>query len=93
MRLRDYPILLLILALALVGACNSYPSKDPSVKAALKELDQLLDNREEIYRMRESRIAELRRNLSEASNDYSRISIMQAIYNEYLIFDKDSALY
>ena len=93
MRLRDYPIILLIIALALVGACQSYPSTDPTVKAALRELDQNLANREEIYRMRESRIAELRRNMNEAGNDYSRISIMQAIFNEYLIFDKDSALY
>ena len=93
MRTRALSIIALFTLAALAFACQSYPSKDPSVKAALRELDQNLANREEIYRMRESRIAELRRNLHEAGNDYSRVSIMQAIFNEYLIFDKDSALH
>lgn len=59
----------------------------------LQRLDSIIADHENLVKEKEIRIAGLRKTLANAKNDAERIGLTRQLYDEYLVFDSDSALY
>lgn len=59
----------------------------------LQRLDSIIADHENLVKEKEIRIAGLRKTLSNAKTDTERIGLTRQLYDEYLVFDSDSALY
>ena len=86
-------ILIAVVLAVLAFSCQPYKTMAPEVETALSVLDRALANKDRYYQIRENRISEFRRDLKETDNGVSRYSLLQNLYDEYLLFDKDSALF
>ncbi|MDE6310603.1 MAG: hypothetical protein K2L96_02145 [Muribaculaceae bacterium] len=59
----------------------------------LMRLDSLVDNHETTVREKEIRLDVLRNALKKADSDARRLDLMSQLYEEYFVYDSDSAMY
>ncbi len=59
----------------------------------LAQLDSIIANHDAVIKEKEIRIAGLRNSLNKANSDSRRMGIMRQLYDEYFVYDSDSALY
>ncbi len=62
-------------------------------ESLLLHLDTIITNHHHYIERKENRIAALRGNLRGNPNDSERLSSARALYNEYIVYDSDSALH
>ncbi|MDE5796258.1 MAG: hypothetical protein K2H75_04045 [Muribaculaceae bacterium] len=58
----------------------------------LQQLDSIIANHQTLVKEKEIRIDGLRRTLGNARSDADRLALCRQLYDEYLVFDADSAL-
>ncbi|MDE6291316.1 MAG: hypothetical protein K2M16_07275 [Muribaculaceae bacterium] len=90
-------ILLYIAALFVAfvsGYESTYASKpiEKENSALLMKLDSIIANQEEIVKEKEIRISGLRQALAKAKDSRERLGLAKQLYDEYIVFDSDSAL-
>ena len=61
--------------------------------ALLSRLDSVLANHGRLVELKEGRIDSLRRTLGSARSDSERLKLTGRLYDEYLVYDSDSALH
>lgn len=62
-------------------------------EALLSRLDSVLANHGKLVELKEARIDSLRRTLGRARSDSERLKLTDRLYDEYLVYDSDSALH
>ncbi len=67
------------------------PKADSEV--LLVRLDSIIANQENLVKEKEIRISGLRNTLAKAKSDNERLGVTRQLYDEYVVFDSDSALY
>ena len=95
MNLKFLPYILILLLAVSLGQSNSYarPSIDKDNDALLQQLDSIIANHQNLVNEKEIRINGLRETLTKAKTDNERFGITRQLYDEYLVFDSDSALH
>lgn len=94
MKQRIFTIILSI-AVILCGLADSYAS-NPAEKensALLLQLDSIITNHKNLVKEKEIRINGLGKTLGKVRNTGERLGILRQLYDEYLVFDSDSALH
>ena len=61
--------------------------------ALLQKLDSIIANQNDLVKEKEIRISGLRQALSKAKDARERLSLSKQLYDEYIVFDSDSALH
>lgn len=92
---KSIPYILLFIFVFAVGFSPLH-SANPAAQDTdrlLQRLDSIIANHENLVKEKEIRIAGLRKTLANAKNDTERIGLTRQLYDEYLVFDSDSALY
>ena len=64
----------------------------PSVGELLTRLDSMIDNEDAYVRLKLDKIAELKQKRKRTSSDEERYWNNRALYDEYFVFDADSAI-
>lgn len=59
----------------------------------LQRLDSIIANQKDLVREKEIRISRLRQSLAKARDSRERFSLSKQLYDEYIVFDSDSALF
>lgn len=59
----------------------------------LQTLDSIIANQSDLVKEKEIRISGLRESLGKASASVERLGLTKQLYNEYIVFDSDSALH
>lgn len=67
--------------------------KAPFVEAALTRLDSVLTLHDRLVEKKDIRIEGLRNTFNNTNNDAERLGVSRQLYDEYLVFDSDSALF
>ena len=97
MKLKSLSFKILILFVALIFRHEySYASSTPIEKVnniLLQQLDSIIDNHKNLVKEKEIRIKGLSKTLGNVKNSGERLGIMRQLYDEYLVFDSDSALH
>ena len=96
MKLRS--LLYIVLAIAGIASpifCNASSSAVVGKEnhALLLQLDSIIDNHQNLVKEKGIRINGLRKTLGNARNNADRLGILRQLYDEYLVFDSDSALH
>lgn len=81
---------LILSALPAVASICDAIKKNESL---LLHLDTIIANHHHYIEKKEKRIEALRNRLDDKSNDQERLSVARTLYNEYLVYDSDSALH
>ncbi len=86
-------ILILLLIIA-YGQYNSYATlvMDKENSVLLLQLDSIIANHNNLVKEKEIRINGLRETLGKAKTNTERAGLTRQLYDEYLVFDSDSAL-
>ncbi|MDE6794904.1 MAG: hypothetical protein K2J63_06325 [Muribaculaceae bacterium] len=87
---------ILLLLLMLVGLCDPLSAArapEPENEALLSRLDSIIANQENLVKEKEIRITGLRNTLNKAKSDSERLGLTRQLYDEYVVFDSDSALH
>ncbi len=95
------PVFLIIIILSTLfgtffGTFNVVGGTVPSIaqnETLLSRLDSILENHEKLVIEKEIRIDGLRQTLHRSKSNADRLSLCRQLYDEYLVFDSDSALY
>ena len=58
----------------------------------LQRLDSIISNQSDLVREKEIRISGLRQSLAKAKDSRERLGLSKQLYDEYIVFDSDSAL-
>lgn len=85
----------LFLALMLVGFSLAAAATDSALaanEAMLQKLDSVIANNRDLVEKKELRIDGLRHALSILKSDSEKLGVMSQLYDEYLVYDSDSAL-
>lgn len=81
-----------ILLIILLGTLSSVAAESPSeVEILLNRLDSLIANKENIENVKQTRIHSLLKQLDAAASLNSRLAINSALYDEYYVYNADSA--
>ncbi len=83
------PIIIFLSFATTLQAANRHEHK---VDSLMEKLQEAIDNREAFIQQKESRIVELRKEISAAENDNRRSDALDALINEYNSYNTDSAL-
>ena len=83
------PITIFLFFATPLQAANRHEHK---VDSLMEKLQEAIDNREAFIQQKESRIVELRKEISAAENDNRRSDALDALINEYNSYNTDSAL-
>lgn len=84
--------ILSIIAVLLLSSGHAYCSGSESVTDSLMtRLQEAIDNRDAFRQQKESRILELRKEISFADDDSRRFDVLDALVNEYNSYNTDSA--
>lgn len=78
-----------------IGVADVYASasqKKENVRL-LEMLDSIIANQKELVAQKEMRIAGLRQTISNVKGNSELLHLYKQLYNEYIVFDSDSALY
>lgn len=86
-RITAFLIMLVFMALQNVFAA------EPSVDVLLARLDSMIDNEDAYLRLKLDKIAQLKQNRKRASSEEEQYWSNRALYDEYFVFDADSARY
>ena len=89
--LRYVSIVLVGLSCALAVSATGHDAG--SNEALLARLDSVLANHGRFVELKESRIDSLRRTLGSARSDSERLKLTGRLYDEYIVYDSDSALH
>ncbi len=95
MKMTSYQYIILLIAVILCGLNDSYAAS-PAEKEnifLLQQLDSIIANNNNLVKEKEIRISGLRETLKKAKTNSERLGITRQLYNEYLVFDSDSALH
>lgn len=71
----------------------SYSSAEKENTQLLQRLDSIIANQKDLVREKEIRISGLRQTLAKAKDNPERLGLFKQLYDEYIVFDSDSALY
>lgn len=95
MKLQFLPYILIFFLASSIGQLKSYArtSIDKDNDALLQQLDSIIDNHQNLVNEKEIRINGLRETLAKAKTNNERFGITRQLYDEYLVFDSDSALH
>ena len=66
---------------------------DKENQLLLQRLDSIITNQSELVKEKEIRISGLRQSLAKANDSRERLGLSKQLYDEYIVFDSDSALY
>ncbi len=94
MRRLNLTYLLLLIASFYVSS-SAKAENNPLVtnETLLARLDSIIIGHESLVKEKEIRVTGLRNTLSKAINDNERLGLTRQLYDEYLVFDSDSALH
>lgn len=93
--LRTFPRhirLLLLLSICCAFSCGA-GRRQADVEAVLERLDSVLTLHDKLVEKKEIRIDGLRHTFYNSGNDAERLGVSRMLYDEYLVFDSDSALH
>ena len=92
--MNKYLALYILLLISVICAPTALADKviSPENERALQQLDDLLQRADEFAKAREMQIEQLKKRLYNATNDEEKFWITKDIFDEYKIFDGDSAL-
>lgn len=87
--------LAILLGIVFFGLSDIYASTsiEQENNGLLLQLDSIITNHQTLVKEKEIRINGLRNTLTEARNDADRLALCRQLYDEYLVFDSDSALH
>lgn len=88
-----YLILTLLMFAGSFSPLSAASSPEPESEVLLSRLDSIIANQEALVKEKEIRITGLRNTLNRAKSDNERLSLTRQLYDEYLVFDSDSALH
>lgn len=88
-----YLILTLLMIVGSLSPLSAASSPEPESEVLLSRLDSIIANQEALVKEKEIRITGLRNTLNRAKSDNERLSLTRQLYDEYLVFDSDSALH
>lgn len=87
----------LLLVFVAVGLGGLYARADKAAQAnnlrLLQQLDSIIANQRELVEQKEVRINGLRQTLSRAKGAAERLGLTKQLYDEYIVYDSDSALH
>lgn len=86
-------ILPILIAAIMCGHQSSYASIEKENIALLEQLDSIIDINDNLIKAKEIRINGLRETLGRTGKDSDRMGLTRQLYDEYLVFDSDSALH
>lgn len=88
-------IIFIIAEIAAPSFCNAGSSAvvGKENRALLLQLDSIIANHQTLVKEKGIRINGLRKTLGNARNNGERLGILRQLYDEYLVFDSDSALH
>ena len=66
---------------------------DKENQLLLQRLDSIISTQNELVKEKEIRISGLRQSLAKANDSRERLGLSKQLYDEYIVFDSDSALY
>lgn len=96
MKLKSFIYIIFIIAgIAAPSVCNAGSSAvvGKENRALLLQLDSIIANHQTLVKEKGIRINGLRKTLGNARNNGERLGILRQLYDEYLVFDSDSALH
>ena len=94
MKLKTYLHIITLMTAILSGYAASYASSPAEREnLLLQRLDSIIANQESLVKEKEIRISGLRQTLAKAKESHERLGISRQLYDEYIVFDSDSALY
>lgn len=84
-----------LIAAIMYGSSSIYASKETEKENAilLQKLDSIIENQQDLVREKEIRISGLRQSLKKAKESRERLGLSKQLYDEYIVFDSDSALF
>lgn len=85
--------LLILLSISFVSRAHGEHHAITANEALLSRLDSILLNHFKLIRDKENRIDGLRESLHRSKSNSDRLAIMRQLYDEYLVYDSDSALH
>lgn len=95
MKMKCHIYIILLITVIVYGLSDSY-AFTPAEKennALLQQLDSIIANHQSLVNEKEIRINGLRETLTKAKTNSERLGITRQLYDEYLVFDSDSALH
>ncbi|MDE6379857.1 MAG: hypothetical protein K2L11_05235 [Muribaculaceae bacterium] len=95
MKFRTFLHIIAFTAAILCGSVSSYASREMEKENALllQKLDSIIANQKDLVREKEIRISGLRQSLAKAKDSRERLGLSKQLYDEYIVFDSDSALF
>ena len=78
--------------LCALWACAAAHAASPQVEAILARLDSVLAAHDELVEKKEMRIDHMRHAFNSAPSDAERLAMSRRLYDEYTVYDSDSAL-
>lgn len=87
--------IILLIAVIFCGLINSYAASttEKENNALLQQLDSIIANHQNLVKEKEIRINGLCKTLSNTKSNNDRLGVLRQLYDEYLVFDSDSALH
>ncbi|MDE6771791.1 MAG: hypothetical protein K2J49_04240, partial [Muribaculaceae bacterium] len=76
-----------------LGGAGMAAAPSRETERLLEQLDSVIRNNHSIVRAKEEHIGKLRKSLKSASSSNVRLGLCGQLYDEYLVYDSDSALY
>lgn len=95
MKTKTFLHIVIIIAAIVCGYDSIYASR-PTEKendALLLKLDSIIANQDELVKEKEIRISGLRQAFAKAKDTRERLGLSKQLYDEYIVFDSDSALF
>ena len=74
-------------------ACPIWANTDESVENVLKELDEVIANKDLYHAKKEAELADLKHQLKNAKDNREQFDIYGKLFHEYLHYQADSSLY
>lgn len=94
MNLKHITYLIPLIAVIFFSVTDCYASSmEKENNALLEQLDSIIENHKNLVKEKEIRIDGLYKTLGNARNSSERLGIFRQLYDEYLVFDSDSALH
>lgn len=85
--------MLLVAMLSGYSLSNASPSAEKENQLLLQRLDSIISNQSDLVKEKEIRISGLRHSLAKAKDSRERLGLSKQLYDEYIVFDSDSALF
>ena len=95
MKFKSFPYIVTLIVAIMYGtssACGTTPTEKEN-NLLLQKLDSIIANQTDLVREKEIRISGLRQALAKAKDSRERLGLSKQLYDEYIVFDSDSALF